>query len=290
MPIRARWALAGAAGCVMLIVATWFAAFHIPIFHKADLSTYLGFVGLHHHGAVDAVAGRLVWLCNPRTYVLWAPVAVVLPFLRGRPRVAIGAGAILLGANVTTELLKRVAAPPEPSGLLGGWLPVPATSWPSGHTTAAMAVILCLMLASPGRLRPFVAALGAAFAVAIGYSVVATGMHFPSDVFAGYLVATTWALVVVAALSAAERRWPTGATVDRVSIRAALAPQAAVIAAAVVLAGLMVLSHPHDVFAYSEAHKQLVAVAAAIATLGVSLSTATMLSLRAGPASTARGT
>jgi membrane-associated phospholipid phosphatase len=283
MEIRAKWALAGATACVVLLVATWFAAFHVGIFRDANLSTFLGFIDLHRHGAVQAVTGLFVWLCNPRTYVLWAPVAVVVALLRGRPRAAVGVGAILLGANVTTELLKRVVTEPQPAGLVDGWFPVPATAWPSGHSTAAMAVVLCLMLASPGRLRPFVAALGAAFAVAVGYSLVATARHFPSDVFAGYLVATTWALVVVAVLSAAERRWPSGATADRVSLRAALAPQAAVVIAAIGLVGLVALTRPHDVLTYAEAHKQLMAVAAAIATLGVSLSTGVMLSLRREP-------
>ena len=104
-------------------------------------------------------------------------------------------------------------------------------------------------------------------------------MHFPADVFAGYLVAATWALVVVAALSAAERRWPSETTVDRISLRAALAPQAAVIVAGVALLGIIVLSRPHDALTYAEGHKQLMVVAAAIATLGVAVSTGVMLSL-----------
>lgn len=264
----------------MLLLATRFAAFHVSVFRKADLSTFVGFVNLQRHGAVHAVTGRFVWLCDPHTYVLWAPLVVVIALLRGRPRVALGVAAILLGANVSTELLKRVVTDPHAGALLGGWIPVPVTTWPSGHSTAAMAVALSLVLASPGRLRPFVAALGAAFAVAVGYSLVATGRHLPADVLAGYLLATTWALVIVAALSAAERRWPSGASVDPVSLRAALVPQAAVVAAGVALVGVVVLSRPHDVLAYADVHKQLVAVAAAIATLGVGLSTGVMLSLR----------
>ena len=224
-----------------------------------------------------------MWLCDPQRYVLWAPVVGVIAVVRGRPRVAIAVGAILLGANVTTELLKRTLVEPQPAGLVDGSFPVPATLWPSGHSTAAMAAVLCLMLGSPGRLRPLVAALGAAFAVAVGCSLVATGSHFPSDVFAGYLVAATWALVAVAVLSAAERRWPSGATADRVSLRAALVPQAAVVFAGIALAGLVALTHPHDVLTYAEAHKQLMAVTAAIATLSVSLSTGVMLSLRREP-------
>ncbi|HUJ34795.1 MAG TPA: phosphatase PAP2 family protein [Solirubrobacteraceae bacterium] len=280
MAIRARWALAGAGVCVMLLIATWFAAFHVAIFRSADLSTYVGFMDLHRHGAVETATSLFVRLCDPGVYVLWAPVVVVIALVRGRPQVALGVAVLLLGANVTTELVKHLLPEPQPAGLLDGWFPVRATLWPSGHSTAAMAAVLGLMLASPGRLRPLVAALGAAFAVAVGYSLVAIGTHFPADVFGGYLVAAAWALVVVAALSAAERRWPSGATVDPVSMRAALAPQAAVVIAGVALVGLVALTRPHDVLAYMEAHKQLMAVAAAIATLSVGLSTGVLLSLR----------
>ncbi len=279
MAIRARWALAGAAGCVTLLVATWFAAFHVGVFRSADLTTFLGFVELHRHGVVHSLSDVFVWLCDPHRYVFWAPVVVVIALVRGRPRVALAVAAILLGANLTTEALKHVLPEPHFAGLLDGWLPVPTTEWPSGHSTAAMSAVLGLMLASPGRLRPYVAALGAAFAIAVGYSLVATADHFPADVFAGYLVAATWALGIVAALSAAERRWPSETTVDRISLRAALAPQAAVIVAAVALLGIIVLSRPHDALTYAEGHKQLMVVAAAIATLGVAVSTGVMLSL-----------
>jgi hypothetical protein len=68
-----------------------------------------------------------------------------------------------------------------------------------------------------------------------------------------------------------------------VSLRAALVPQAAVVFAAIALAGLVALTRPHDVLTYAEAHKQLMAVTAAIATLSVSLSTGVMLSLRREP-------
>ena len=98
MAIPARWALAGTAACVALLAATWVAAFHIGIVREADQWTYAGFGNLNHNGVVHRVASLFVGLCDPPTYVVWAPVAVVIALLRGRPRVALGVGAILLGA------------------------------------------------------------------------------------------------------------------------------------------------------------------------------------------------
>ena len=265
----------------MLIAATWVAAFHIGVVRSANLTTYVGFIELHQHGVVRALSEHFVSLCDPHRYFLWAPVVVVIALVRGRPRVALAVAAILLGANLTTEALKHVLPEPHFAGLLDGWLPVPTTEWPSGHSTAAMSAVLGLLLASPGRLRPYIAALGAAFAVAVGYSLVSIGSHLPADVF-----------VAVAGLSVAERRWPSETTVDRLSLRAALAPQAAVVVAGVALLALVVLTRPRDALAYAEGHKQLMVVAAAIATLGVAVSTGVMLSLGplAGRATAARDT
>lgn len=281
MPIRPRTALLGAGVCVALLGLTWFSAFHIGVFRNADQSTYQGFVGLDHHGVVPAITGFLVSLFDPNPYVYFAPIPIAVALLRGRPRVAIAIGAIVLGANVTTQLLKPLLAEPRPGSLFGGVSPLPPASWPSGHTTAAMSLVLASVLAAPARLRPGVAAFGAAFAVAVGYSLLAVGNHYPSDILGGLLVATTWTLVAVAALLAAERRRPTAPeATSRISMRAALGPPGAVLLAAVVLLGIAALHRPHEVVTYVGAHGQLVAVAAAIAALSFGLSTGVMLSVR----------
>jgi membrane-associated phospholipid phosphatase len=281
MPIRPRWAVAGALACAALLGLTWLSAFHIGVFENADQSAYQGFVGLHDHSAVQSIASVFVSLCNPNPYVYFAPVVVLIALLRGRPRVAFAVGAILLGANVTTQLLKPLLAAPRPGSLFGGVSPLPSASWPSGHSTAAMSFALALVVVSPARARPVIAALGAAFAVVVGYSLLAAGKHYPSDVLGGFLVAATWSLVAVATLLATERRRPCARmTTGRVSLRAALGPPGAMLIAALVLVGIAALSRPHDVVIYVGAHKQLVAVAAAIGALSLGLSTGVMLSVR----------
>src|SRR5205085_11232822 len=109
--------------------------------------------------------------------------------------------------NGPPELLKPLLAHPRAASLLGGRAPVGAASWPSGHATAAMSLALTYVLAAPGRLRPVVAALGAAFAVAVSYSFLTLGWHYPSDVFGGFLVATVWTLSGIALLFALRARF-----------------------------------------------------------------------------------
>jgi membrane-associated phospholipid phosphatase len=282
--LRARNAFAGAGIGIVLLVLTWWLAFHVGPFKSADQSIFRGFYGLHR-GAIPRIAYDIARLCNPKPFFFLATVPVTVALVRRRWRLAVTVGVILLGASCTTELLKPLLAAPRPSALFGGQDPVGGVSWPSGHATAAMSLALTCVLAAPGRLRPTVAALGAAFAVAVSYSFLALGWHYPSDVFGGYLVAATWTLLGVGAMLASDARGARPVAEDvrsaeRVSLQAALMPIAATLVAAAALACLVVLVRPHQVVDYAQAHKAFVVGAAAIGALGVALATGVMLAVR----------
>jgi len=191
--------------------------------------------------------------------------------------VVLAIGAIVLGADATTELLKHIVPSPRPVDPYFGF-----SSWPSGHSTAVMSLVLVSVLAVPARLRPAAAALGASLAIAVGYSLLATGLHYPSDVLGGFLVAAIWTLVVVGALLAAERRWPLVRTSSspQVSLRAVLGAPGAVIGGAVLLGMILAVSRPHDVIAYARVHQAFVLEALGIAALSLAVSTAVLLSVR----------
>jgi membrane-associated phospholipid phosphatase len=282
MPIRPRTAALGAGVCVALMVAVWFAAFHIGFFERADQSIYLQFGDLPAHNGVDQVAGHLVSLFNPDHYAVLVLVPILVALFRGRRRIAFAAGTLILGANVTTELLKHLLAAPRPGALFPfGIAPVPPVSWPSGHSTAVMSLVLATVLTVPARLRPAVAAVGGCLAIGVGYSLLATGRHYPSDVLGGFLVASTWALLTVAALRAAEGRHPSARrSVERISMRAALGPIGAVLLAALLLSAIVVVSRPVHVFDYARAHAPFLVGAGGIAALGFALSTGVALAVR----------
>ena len=127
-----------------------------------------------------------------------AAIPVLIALVRRRPRVAVAIVVILLGANATTQWLKAPLA--EPRGRR--WAVRPwssAASWPSGHATAAMSLALCMVIAAPAALAaPRSAAAMAAFSVAVCYSFLELGWHYPSDVLGGFLVAATWTLLAAA--------------------------------------------------------------------------------------------
>jgi membrane-associated phospholipid phosphatase len=278
MPKRAVYAMAGAALSAGLLLLVWFLAFHVSLFRDEDAKILSGFAGLHG-GRVNPLANWIAHLCNPSPFVYFAAGVVLVALLRRRPGVALVIALIIFGANVTTELLKPLLAAPRPT--LPGVSPVDAASWPSGHATAAMSLALCAILAAPARLRPFVAALGAAFAVAVSYSFLTLAWHYPSDVFGGFLVATIWTLLGAAVLFTARAR-RTGAvgSAEAPSLREALRPPAAALLGALLLGGLVALARPHQVISYAQAHTAFVVGAAAIAAASLTLATAVMLALR----------
>jgi membrane-associated phospholipid phosphatase len=275
-----RRALIGAGGCLALLVLTWALAFHVGVFERADQSVYNGFGGLQRPH-VGSIALWIADLCNGQPYIYLAAIPVLMALVRRRPRVAVAVIAIILGANVTTQLLKPLLAEPRAAASVVGVGHVGAASWPSGHATAAMSLALCFVLAAPARFRPAAAALGAIFAVAVSYSFLTLGWHYPSDVFGGFLVAGVWSLLGVAALSATGSRRISAPAASRVSLRDALRPPALALLALVALAALLLVVRPHAVVAYAQAHTAFMVGAGSIAALGLIISTGVMLSLRA---------
>jgi undecaprenyl-diphosphatase len=118
---------------------------------------------------------------------------------------AAGIAASLIGSSVIDGWLKHLIARPRPE-LVPHLVQVTNASFPSGHAMVSSAVYLtlALMLAEGveidgwrGRAaRVAVVAFFSALAVLIGMSRVYLGVHWPSDVLAGWCFGTAWALVV----------------------------------------------------------------------------------------------
>ena len=70
-------------------------------------------------------------------------------------------------------------------------------SFPSGHAMGSMTLAMtAILLAWPSRWRWPVLVLASLFAVFVGYSRVYLGVHFPSDILAGWMAGTAWVVGV----------------------------------------------------------------------------------------------
>lgn len=289
MPVRLtyRTALTAAAVAIGLLLLTWLFASYVGPARHADGSILIGFFDVAGHGGVKPIAERIASLCDPIPYLLYAWIPILVALIRGRPRVALAIGVILLGANVTTHVLKPLLAHPRPALALGN-MPfgpiqsktISAASWPSGHATAAMSFVLCAVLAAPQRTRPVVVAAGAVFAVAVCYSFLALGWHYPSDVLGGFLVATVWTLLAISALLAVEHRELVPATGPRMRLSRELGPSALTVFGAAALALLIALARPHAVVTFARTHEAFMLGASVIGVVALALATGLMLAVR----------
>jgi hypothetical protein len=202
----------------------------------------------------------------------------VIALARGRPRLAVGVLLLVAATSVSSQVLKAVLAHPRESESLGAGGHVNPAAFPSGHATAAMSLALGAVLVAPRRLRPLAALAGAALAVAVGFSVVSLGWHFPSDVVGGYLLATAWALVLVAVLRLPPRPERSRSVRQAVpaGVQVGLAAAAA-IAALGVVAVLVDVSGASD---FAREHTASVVVGAALAALAVALPASVAATLR----------
>jgi membrane-associated phospholipid phosphatase len=275
--------LALAALTLLALAVTGVLAKLIPLTQQGDGRTLNGFVGLNSPRLTPAL-DHIAHSADPAPYALVGLALALLALVRGRWRVALAIPVLFVLTGWTTETLKHVLASPRVDEWLGPGAQIDAASWPSGHSTAAMTMALCAVLAAPPRLRPTVAALGAAYALAVAYSILTLGWHFPSDVFGGYLVASTYVLVAIAAVNASERRWP-----SRRGAEAATRPGDAIPAVMVALtaagAGVgLALARPRELLGYATTHTTFVAGALAIAGLAALIAAVMAVGFRGGGA------
>ncbi len=157
---------------------------------------------------VIRATGRLLDTISITSLALLGGAATVIAVARGRIHLALTAAAVVVGAVVTTEILKLVVlGRPD---LLGSNDPLPTPSFPSGHATVAMSLAVAFTLVVPARARGVIALGGVAYACLIGTGTVTAGWHRPSDVMGGFLVVMMWAGIAAASLI----RWR-GATPER---------------------------------------------------------------------------
>jgi membrane-associated phospholipid phosphatase len=197
-------ALGIAALCLLGLAGVWTIAQLVPAAQLRDAVMLHDFT-LLSHPRIEPAANFLLHLLEPSLFVLWAITLVAVALARERPRVALAVAIVLALAPLTAETLKPLLAHPHAHV---GDVHIGPASWPSGHATAAMTLVLCAVLVAPRRLRVLVSTLGGLYALAVGCALLILAWHMPSDVLGGYLVATLWTALAVACVRFADGRWP----------------------------------------------------------------------------------
>lgn len=303
--ISAKAALAGGVLCLLALLLLGLAVSLLPAVRAHDILALRDFAQLATPGArpwENAVAG----IVDTIPGLLLGGVVLATAIARRRPRLALLVAVIMFGACESTELVKALLSVPRHSPLLAPQQ-VSTHSFPSGHSTAIMAIALCAVLVAPPRWRTRVAALGALLTLAVSFALLPLKWHFPTDVLGGYLMAGAWAGFGVAALRAADARWPLArsssehahlrrAPLARAPLARRIAPLLARAAAALAvlksatgllavlaasaLFAFVLVSRPGGAIDFATSHPQLIAAAGAIAALALAISSAAAAALR----------
>jgi membrane-associated phospholipid phosphatase len=187
--------------CAVGLVLTWVLAELVPVTHVRDAVALYDFTRLNRP-LVEGPANALLALLDPPFFIAWGIALVALALSHGRRRVASAVALVLALAPLSAELLKPLASHAH---VQIGTVYITNASWPSGHSTAILALAWCAVLVAPAQRRRAVAAVGIALSFGVGCALLILAWHMPSDVLGGYLLATLWSALALAALRAGGR-------------------------------------------------------------------------------------
>ncbi|WP_052436823.1 phosphatase PAP2 family protein [Georgenia sp. SUBG003] len=165
-----------------------------------DRDAVLGAAG-ERSGALTTVMTTLTELGSVHTLGPLLAVAAAWSVIRRRPPRAVAALAASVGVTALVNLTKLLVGRHRPS--LDPVLDVGSPSFPSGHAaqSAAVLVVLAVVLTGRGAARSVALALAVVLILGVGATRVYLGVHYPSDVLAGWLLGTLWAAGVLRVLS-----------------------------------------------------------------------------------------
>ena len=164
-------------------------------------------VAVQHEGLVAALKVLSTIGSAVVYFPLFAAVAAWLAWRR-LPRLALFvvvtvAGSALLNLLVKLAVHRARPVVADPVAHAAGM------SFPSGHAegavVAASVLLLVFLPALHGARRAVAVALAASFVAAIGLARVMLGVHFVSDVLAGYVLGAAWVAAMVAVFNAWRR-------------------------------------------------------------------------------------
>jgi undecaprenyl-diphosphatase len=138
--------------------------------------------------------------------------AIILGYLAmlGEWRTALVVAVAIIGAALTSSLLKGAFDRPRPD-IIPHIVKVTSTSFPSGHSLISAVVYptlgsLLTRLVEHRRLKVYFLATAMFLTVLVGISRVFLGVHYPTDVLAGWMLGLGWGILSWLVLRGLQRR------------------------------------------------------------------------------------
>ena len=161
--------------------------------NPADLSDPIG------PGWLEEAMRDLTGLGGTTVLILVSLGAFFFLFMTGKRHSAYMLAASVLGAMILSQTMKLGFSRPRPD-LVPHGARVYTMSFPSGHAMMSAAVYLTLaaLLARTqerARVRTFVVFVAVLVTILVGASRVYLGVHWPTDVIAGWAAGAAWAII-----------------------------------------------------------------------------------------------
>jgi undecaprenyl-diphosphatase len=165
-------------------------------------------VALDHDGLVSALK-TLSTIGSAVVYIpLFAAVAAWLAWRQRLPRLAAFVVVTMTGSVLLNSLVKLAVDRARPV-LDDPVAHAAGMSFPSGHAQSAMVAASVLLLVFlpllRGAWRWVAVGVAVVYVLAIGFARVTLGVHYVSDVLAGYVLGAAWVAAMVAAFNAWRR-------------------------------------------------------------------------------------
>jgi len=139
----------------------------------------------------------------PWLWLLVAPAAL-FTWRRHHARLAVFLVVTTLGGGLLDTIVKVAVDRPRPS-LVDPVATAHGKSFPSGHSMSSVivygALLLVFLPVVTRRLRPALIGAAVSLVAAIGFSRLALGVHYITDVLGGYVLGLAWLAASVAAFS-----------------------------------------------------------------------------------------
>ena len=168
----------------------------------------------------------LTFFGSPLWFYIVVTPAVLWVWRRGHTRLAVFLVVTTLGGGLLDTIVKEAVGRPRPS-LVDPVASAHGKSFPSGHamsSTVVYGALLLVFLPAIGRrYRPVVSAGVVVLVLGIGFSRLALGVHYITDVVGGYVLGLAW----LAASTAAFSTWRVDRGRAPVDVGEGLEPEAA---------------------------------------------------------------
>lgn len=178
---------------VVAFVALYFAAVRTYLGQYIENSVLLGAKQQPRPELLDSL--ETLHTISLGSLALALVIIVVIGFARKAPRVAVGSALIIVVSTGVTEVLKRYVLPrPDLATIYENNA---HNSFPSGHTTIGMAIVIALLVVSAYRFRGWVMFFTLIWGTSMAAATITASWHRLSDTIGANLVVLTVGSLVV---------------------------------------------------------------------------------------------